>query len=274
MMRFSGYQPQYFPRLHYFARALDSDVFGVSDYLQHVRKHAFPQPDGSSKRGFSHQAHTPIKLHQGKTYLSIPTKRKSLAPINQTEIDYNQRWARKHIRSIQSGYSRARYFKEIFPEIVTLLEKQYESLAQLSITTFLWAMARILGEQKVNPYQLSFAHINHLLKRSHPFRLRQIILMSNTDIPPPDEKFDANDWLIEICRRFNAEEYFFGGTAAASYMDFEKFRKAKITLIEQNWKCPKYWQQFPNLGFIPNLAIIDLLMNESLNNQQRVFLGE
>lgn len=273
-MRLSGYQPQYFPRLHYFARALDSDIFEISDYLQFVRKHAYQLPDGSGKRGKSYQAHTPIKLHQGTTYLSIPTKQKGLFPINQIEIDYHQNWVSKHVKSIETGYSRAKNFKKIFPEVESILETKYKNLAQLNVLTILWGVATILGEKNVRLENLSVDKINRQLKQKHPFRLKKIVLMSETDITPPSKEKGANDWIIELCQKFGVNEYYYGGTAASAYMDFTRFKQAKIKLIEQDWKGLQYSQQLPKLGFIPNLSIIDLLINEGGERIKSVLQGK
>lgn len=260
-MRLSGYQPQYFPRLHYFARALDSDIFEISDYLQFVKKHAFPMPDGTMKRGKSFQAHTPIKLHQGILYLTIPVRRMRLLPLNRTPIDYTHAWRAKHLASIRSGYAKAPNFQRLFPEITFILSRQYASLASLNVTTIVWAFAHILGADDTHPSRLSIDSVNRLLGRWHPFRLCTIILLSKTSIAPPGGDRDANDWILDMCRVFGAHEYYFGGTSAAAYMDFDKLRHENISLVEQQWRCPAYRQQFSTLEFLPNLSIIDLLMN-------------
>jgi len=71
MKRLAGYQPQYFPRLHYFARLLNADVFEVSDYVQFVKKHAYVDPNGERFRGKSFQAdiwHTRISFLKSLTF--------------------------------------------------------------------------------------------------------------------------------------------------------------------------------------------------------------
>lgn len=271
VVRFSGYQPHYFPRLHYFARALNSDIFGISDYLQYVRKHAFPASDGSMKQGFSHQAHSPIKLHQGKTDLGIPTRRTGLNPINKTLIDYNQHWVHKHLGSIRTAYNRAPFFQSVYAEIEQILSRRYDNLAQLTVTTILWGLARILDIRPLNIQSLSVDAINQQIATGLQFRLKHLKLLSATDISPPQgEEYDANDWIIRSCERFGAKEYVYGGTAASAYMDQRKYQKAGIRLIKQDWICRPYNQQYHRLGFLPNLSIIDLLMNEGLTRTQEI----
>lgn len=41
-MRLADIQPQHFPRLHYLARLLDSDVFVIRDDVQFAKSHRYP----------------------------------------------------------------------------------------------------------------------------------------------------------------------------------------------------------------------------------------
>ena len=84
-MRYSGIQPQYFPRLHYFARILNADIFVSRDDAQFLRKHKYP--DGKTDK--SYQAHTPIKTPSGIYLLNVPTKHEGFIPIYKTAISYN-----------------------------------------------------------------------------------------------------------------------------------------------------------------------------------------
>lgn len=271
-MRLSGYQPQYFPRLHYLHRALDSDIFEISDYLQFVRKHAYPLPDGSTKRGKSFQAHSPIKLSQGLFHLSVPTH-DELAPINQTQIASSEDWARKHLMSIQTGYSRAPYFRNMYSELEAILKKKYQSLSDLSIKTILWGLHHLVSDEPADVEDLSVESVNDLLSKPHPFRLKKVLLASTTPLPPP-AKGGANDWIIAFCHHVGADEYYYGGISHAAYMDPEKFAATGIRTTVQDWRCPPYRQQYMDHGFLPNLSVIDLVMHEDLPSRQRVIQGE
>jgi len=269
-MRLSGYQPQFFPRLHYFARILDSDIFEISDYVQFVKKHAYPTPGGKQKRGKSYQADAPIKLGGNIHFLTVPTQRLGILPINQTKIAYETPWPQRQLKSIEHAYSKSRNFKTIFPELIQLLTTEYESLAALNIKTILWALWRILKNDRVILKQATLQNINELLTQSHPFRLKKIIIISETGIQPPDQTKEATDWIIEMCQKFGANQYYFGGTSAQAYMDFEKFKKDKIKIVKQDWLCQPYRQQHPKAGFISNLSIIDLLFNEEAERVNQI----
>jgi hypothetical protein len=261
-VRLSGYQPQYFPRLHYFARILDSDIFTISDYLQYVRKHASVLSDGTRARVFSYQAHVPIKTREGSLLLDIPVRKGGVQgrqSLNEAQIDYSSSWQQKHLNNIHSHYLRAPRYEAVFPSLSLVISQRYSSLAEYTIETFLWGLGILMDIPCVRPKGPTLAEINDNLSR-FPFRLKKIIRMSQSGIPPADKiTVDANDWLIDTCRSYGADEYVYGGTAARAYMDFQKFECAGIVPVEQNWHCPQYSQLHG--AFIPNLSIIDLLMN-------------
>lgn len=283
-MRLSSYQPQYFPRLHYFARILDSDIFTISDYVQFVRDHSYPTPDGGTKRGKSYQAHTPVKLTNGVHLLGVPIKsHQGLTPIHKTKIDYTTPWVEKHVKTFETAYAKAKNLKHIYPQLSMLLScnsqgalnaaLHCEHLGHLNVLSILWALCWILGAWDVTIRDMSLGTVNELLGKANPFRLKKVIILSETDIDPPGIKYDATDWIIEKCRRLGTEEYYCGGTAAQAYMDFTRFEKAGIKIITQEWMCAPYTQQHAKAGFIPNLSIIDLLMNEDNATVVRVLRG-
>jgi len=268
MMRLAGYQPQYFPRLHYYNRVLTSDIFEISDYVQFVAKHAFAQSDGSFKRGKSYQAHTPIKLDQGEFLLAVSVH-DELLPINKTKIDYAHNWPEKHLRSLEVGYRKSPNFSVFYPEIEEILRHEHANLAELTIKTVLWGIARLVTDEKIEVNQLSVKQVNDMLKKSHPFHLKEIFLASESQIPAPS-KGEANDWIIKLCKYAKADEYYYGGTSHNAYMENQKFIEAGITPVMQDWKCEDYPQQYAKIGFVPNLSVIDLIMNADLATRQSV----
>ena len=259
-MRLVGYQPQYFPRLHYFARVLDSDIFTISDYLQYVRHHVY-EHGAERERGPSYQAHTPLKNANGILMLDVPVKRggedgKQL--ITEALIDYSTPWHEKHLQNIEHHYKKSPGSARLLPSLQALFESRYATLADLTIGSILWSLGRLFEMDQDVP-TLDDLHA----RLPGGTRLTRIVRMSESGIPMADKGSgrDANDWIIETCRSLGATEYHFGGTSASAYMDFDRFRDAGISLKQQEWRCAPYRQQFPKRGFIPNLSILDLLMN-------------
>ena len=257
-MRYTGIQPQYFPRLHYFARILAADIFCVRDDVQFVRRHKYP--DG--KNGPSYQAHSPTKLPSGIYFQTVPISHGNLTSIDETHINYKENWTNSHIYTLKTAYGRAPNFAVIFPEVKSVLEKKYETLLELNLKTILWGVLRLLGESKVTDDKLTLDYVNDKLSRPHGFRLKEIKLATELKVTKKFKNMTANEKIIAIFKELGATEDYCGGTAMTAYVDKALFDRNNIKITVQDWKCQKYKQLFDDkAGFIPNLSIIDLLMN-------------
>lgn len=256
MKRLVSYQPQYFPRLHYFARILNADVFSIADNVQFVRKHSYHKPDGSNPIGPSYQAHTPIKSANGLLMLDFPTKHSGAQGINETTLGFAKPLDRtKHLRIIAEQYRKAPQFSRVYPTLEVFWRDEYATVADLNIASIAWSFGHLF-ELSTSDVETVFSSLPHA-----DVRLSEIVRSSNSGVPISDKALgrDANDWLVDLCKKYGAEEYYFGGTGAGAYMDFAKFERAGIALKEQDWKLTPYPQLHGD--FIGNLSIIDLLMN-------------
>lgn len=269
-MRHSGIQPQYFPRLHYFARILNADVFVTRDEVQFVRTHKYP--DG--RRDKSYQAHTPIKQSLGVQFLTVPTKHDGLHPLAKTQISYDHTWLKDHLNTIKNNYVNSTNFKEIYSEIEELLNSNYETLADLNIATILWGILLLLGEKNIKPELLTIDYVNGKLKKQKPFRLKEIKRASQLRSTEKNQDLSPNEKIVAILKEIGATEDYCGGTAVSAYVDQELFEKNGIKVTPQDWMCREYPQLFEKQqGFIPNLSIIDLLMNVSTKEAVKVING-
>ena len=256
MKRLVSYQPQYFPRLHYFARILNTDVFLIADNVQFVRKHAYHKPDGSNLIGPSYQAHTPVKSAAGLLMLDFPTKHSGHQGIHETALGFAKPIERtKHLRIIAEQYRKAPQFSHVYPALEEFWTRGYATVAELNIASTAWGLAHLFELPTATEKDVCSA-LPH-----QDFRLSEVVRASESGVPISDKASgrDANDWLVDLCEKYGADEYYFGGTGGAAYMDFSKFERAGIALKEQNWTLTPY----PQLGggFVGNLSIIDLLMN-------------
>jgi hypothetical protein len=254
-MRLSDIQPQYFPRLHYFARMLECDVFVIRDDVQFVRNHRYP--DGA--RGVSYQAHTPIKSPQGAQLLGVSIRKGSGAPIAATGVAYDQPWGKKHRNVLASFYGASRHLRTLLPEIDALLAARFDTVAELNIATTCWALGRALGCSLRIPEDLHFDRFAELVEAERPGRLRKVGLGSRwlascTSIDPSER-------IATLCELAGATEYVAGGTAFSSYLRRQPFEDRGIAIELQQWTCPDYPQQFAATGHVANLSILDLLMN-------------
>ncbi|HWN66350.1 MAG TPA: WbqC family protein, partial [Haliangium sp.] len=141
-MRLSSIQPHYFPRLHYLARMLASDVFVLHDDVQFVRRHRYP--DGS--KDVSHQAHAPVKGPDGPHLLTVSTKLGGRWPLHETRLCHDQPWASKQIKVIKSFYASSPNLRALMPEIEWILQQRFSTIAEFDIATTCWALGHVLGE--------------------------------------------------------------------------------------------------------------------------------
>lgn len=256
--RYSGIQPQYFPRLHYFARILNTDTFVIRDDAQYVRKHKYP--DGRTDK--SYQAHTQIKQSSGVQLLAIPTKHEGFLPLAETKISHDNNWAEEHLKTLQYAYNKAINFNKLFPEIKEMLLSNFDNLADLNNATIFWGILKLLGKEDVKAADLSIKNVNEELKKQKNFRLKEIKRATETSSFSNLHTLSANEKIIALCNEVGANEDYCGGTGAAAYMDAAIFGDNGIKITVQDWKCEPYPQLFnKHQPFLPNLSILDLLMN-------------
>ena len=268
-MRYSGIQPQYFPRLHYFARILNTDNFVIRDDAQFVAKHKYP----NGKNGYSYQSHSPIKQAFGTDYLKVPIKHDGRNPIHLTNIAYEIDWTTAHKKTLQTAYGKAKKFPTIYSEIDSLLTTKYQSLSDLNTATICWGILHALEEKEITQEKLT---IEYCMKRlaDSTFRLRKITKGSTVKAFSDGTVADRNLKIVEAIKEVGANEDYCGETAVDAYMDHELFQKKGINIVVQQWKCNEYPQLFNKQGFIPNLSIIDLLMNLGDNDAAKILRGE
>ncbi len=273
--RLCFYQPNYFPRLHYLARVLDSDVFDIADDVQFSRTHGtrVEKALGRHGRSWSYQAHAPIKTAAGRVDLAVPVHDRH-RPLFRTEIDYTQKWVPKHLGTIESGYRKAPGYTMLAPEIAALLGAGVPTLGALTTNTVLWALAKVVSGGAADGTAATLEGVNRLLAQPHPYRLRQVVL--GTEVrPAPDGELaevTADARIIASCRRFGAVEYHCGGVGHGAYMDLDRYRDAGIRVVVQQWDGPPYRQRYGG-AFLPNLSVVDLLMNESPERWSSVLGG-
>jgi hypothetical protein len=261
-MRLAAYQPQYFPRLHYINRAMDSDVFVVLDSTQFTRRLKHHGAHGSSTHP-SYQAHAPIRLASGEHLLTLPVRHQgTLMAINEARVaDDRGEWVRQHLRTIHSGYANAPWYGDRYPEVCDLLERDHDDLATLNESTLLWAVA-VLLDLDIPTSELTVDTVNAELKRQDRVRLRRIVQSSQMAAERPEGRQQGNAWIVAMCHEVGADEYLCGGTAAGNYLDEGYFAAHGVRPVLQSWQCPSYCQQFTDRHpFMPNLSVLDLLCN-------------
>ncbi len=177
-----------------------------------------------------------IKSPQGWIYLTIPVRYHAEVLINQIEIATPELWQKKHLKSLSMFYGKAPYFSRYIPLFQEFYSHSWKKLHEAA-----FYLLRLL---------LDALEIKTPIVRS-----------SELNVPG-----EATERLINICKELGADTYLTGEHALHVYLEPDKFREQQIDLLVQKWECPEYTQQFPRLGFIPDLSIADLLFNEGPNS--------
>jgi len=148
---------------------------------------------------------------------------------NQIGIDYSQKWHFKHLNQIRDAYGKAPWFKHYFPLLEGILKTACNNIAELNIALIMFFIKE-LG-------------ISAEIKKA-------------SDIP--DELGEKNERNINLVKYFNGDVYL-SGKGAAKYNDINMYDAANIKLVYSEFAHPVYEQI--NGDFLPNLSVVDALMN-------------
>jgi len=195
-MRVGIIQSNYIPWRGYFDFISDVDLFVFHDDLQYTKQ------DWRNRNR--------IKTKQGSCWLSVPVKYNHVEQlIQETAIDYQQKWQAKHINLVKTNYSEAPFYEDIIEGFSNILTNKYSCLSELNIRLVEWA--------------------SNILGISTP-------TMMSSEMHPQGTKTDK---LISILKPLNADIYL-SGPAADSYLDKSLFEKACINLEYKSYDYEPY----------------------------------
>ncbi|MCD6012852.1 MAG: WbqC-like family protein [Flavipsychrobacter sp.] len=216
------HQPNFIPWVGYFNKINKSDFFVLFDDVQ------FPRAKTFGNR-------VEIKTNNGAVWLTVPvTNRGELNTFNEVEIDNNQNWASKSLKTLKLAYQKAAHFNEYWDEFSAIYTIRYNVLSELNIALMNFAVAK--------------AGITTKLVRSSEI--------------PEAAGLNGEEKILAILKSLNATTYLSGkGAGSRRYINEDDFKAAGIELVWQSYE-PKPYRQLWVGEFIPNLSIIDLLFNE------------
>lgn len=172
-----------------------------------------------------------IKADQGELILSVPVFQKMGQSLDEVEIDRKQPWQRKHWGALSTHYRKAPFFKEHEPFLRGIYEREWLKLNELN-------------------YEMLFYFLKALGVKT------RIVKSSGMNL-----RGEATDRLVNISKDLGAGAYLTGAFAAQEYLDENLFKQAGVGLQMHEFECPVYSQAYPEKAFIPELSIVDLLMN-------------
>lgn len=217
-------QPSYIPWRGYFHQIAKADVFVFYDDVKY------------DKHGWRNRNR--IKTAAGPQWLTIPVFSKGVekkqTPINQIEINWNQKWNRKHWTALELAYSKAPYFELFSPLISSFYNGHPASLANFTIDTTI-QLARAMGINSTN-----FVRSSELSGIGG----------------------QKTNRLIQILAKLGATHYI-SGPAAKGYIEPEEFARAGISLEYMVYDYPEYDQLYP--PFDPQVSVLDLIFMTGQN---------
>ena len=209
------HQPQYLPWIPYIDKINSCDIFVYLDNVQF-------QKNGVQNRN-------QIKTPQGASWLTVPVHANLTETIATTKI-CDRQWQKKHLKTLQQNYARARFAELLSQEFQPLLERPWEYLADLNIAVTEWL--------------LKFFDVNCTRVRAS-----QLEVTGSKD-----------DLILNICQAVGATAYL-SGQGAKSYQNKAKFSDLGIVLMYQDFQNQPYAQCYPKTGFVTDLSAIDLVLN-------------
>lgn len=182
-----------------------------------------------------------IRTKDSWIWLSVPviSKGKGRQVISEAVIDNGPSWQRQHLKSLKVWYGSARFFKDYFTFFEEVYSRDWVKLMDLNVYIINYILSRLSINTPI--YFESKLNINN----------------------------KGTERIIEICQKLKADTYL-SGIGGKEYLEEEKFPKAGIKLIYQNFVHPIYHQQFMSTekDFLPYMSILDLLFNEGPKSKE------
>ncbi|MDO9027144.1 MAG: WbqC family protein [bacterium] len=213
----AAHQPNYLPWAGYFYKMARCDIFVFLDSVQYSRT--------------SYTARCPIKQSDGRaSWLSVPVLKKGryFQNVNEVAIDNQRSWQSEHLKTLESCYSRAPYFKEYSWLRDLVCRQNWENLSQLNRTVTM-KLADHLG------LKTKFASLSELGIHGR-----------------------STEMLVSLCRTLKADQYL-SGSGGKNYLDQGQFLQAGIDLKYTEYQPQPYPQPWGE--FVPGLSVMDLLFN-------------
>ena len=232
-MKLALHQPYLFPYLGYFAVINASDIYVHSDTMQYMRhgwvnRNRILSGDGSWK------------------YFIVPIKKGSYTnKINETLIDYSQKWEDKIMAQLGFYKKKAPYYEQVISMLELLFQRKYESISELNIQSTKLVM--------------DYLNIN-----------KEVHKLSEMDIDFSTVK-EPDDWGVVVSKSFKDVDCYINAPGGKDFYNTTKYVKENIEIRFLQTKLTEYKQGW-NKHFVAGLSILDIMMFNSvdqINNMLR-----
>lgn len=213
-MKVGIHQPDYIPWLGYFYKIHLSDVFIHLDDAQFSNEAAHNFNEIKTSQG-SFRIKFPVEYHFGDT-------------IMQARPRYELKWKEKHLRTFEMNYSKAHFFKDVYPEFKDVFMVEYASVSELNIA------------------------INEFIARK--FGLSTVFVRSSEyGISTKRE-----EKVIDLCLAVGGDCYI-SGNGARVYQEESHFTEKGLKLSYLPYQpitYPQLWREF-----LPCMSVLDYVFN-------------
>ena len=181
-----------------------------------------------SKNGL--QNRNQVLTSQGAAWLTVPVKHEFGKTIREIEIA-DLKATTKHWKTLQANYSQTLGFKRWQEELHDLLHSGTKSLAELAIASTEWMLEKL----------------NVQTKRMRASEIDGV-------------EGQASKLVASICKALGATTYL-TGRGALVYLEQSDFDAINCEVNVQQFDILMYRQQWKEVGFVPGLSTLDLLLN-------------
>ena len=202
----------------FFKKIQSSDLFVFLDDVQYEKNWV--------------QNRNKIRTSDGSIWLTVPVNTSLDYLLKDIKIENTTNWRVKHKKSIQINYSKTAYFKDFWPSLEQIYEKNFDFLIDVDM------------------------EIIKLLMKELQIKT-ETIFSSELGI---SEK--GSDRILGICKKLGADVYL-SGMLGGNYLNLKNFEESGIQVQFQNFQHPVYEQYYK--PFLSNMASIDFIFNEGKN---------
>lgn len=179
----------------------------------------------------------------GWTWLTVPIKKDhKFMPNMYVEINNELPWRELHWKKIYQSYANAKYFSLYKDYLKSLFDRKWEFLFDLDFVT---------------------------IKKVIEWLGLKIEVMRESELKIQGK---STERLINACKAVGADTYI-SGTGGRDYIDEKLFEKHNIKFEYQKYSPIPYKQRLAK-SFIPDLSIIDLLINAGPNSIELITASE
>ena len=196
-----------------------------------------------------------LLMRDGSIVLTtVPLKSKSsYSMIYDVEIDNSKPWKEKFLKTVRMCYGRKPYFDEVMKLLEEMLSPEYRLLMDLNAGTIIAISQYLDITTEIDSDNSRFLEMENQIANIEDDYSTIPYLMKTRPIRKVAR-------VIEMCRREGCEE-FYNAIGGQELYSKEEFLQYGIHLNFVSTNSIEYRQDTKKGDFIPNLSIIDVLMN-------------